>query len=220
MRLRVQLVVSFVLFFILIITAFLASSSVEIGGLFGLLILCDLAWCIYLVLKINKNEIMELDGKFDLFLTENNIQENKRLSFGSKKYVFSFDKNILVVANISSADYKLDIKTVRLGGMSGVELLQDSAVIQTGGFGGAVVGGLVGGVTGAIVGSNLRNNENQCSMLAVRILFSDKMNPVEIVYIVSSPIDKTGKDYINAFSVSQELYATLMAMLEEKQRTT
>jgi hypothetical protein len=156
----------------------------------------------------------ETDAKIEEYAQEKHFTIDKRIVTDSKRILFDFTNQSFICVQINNFS---DIAIKSYSDLIDVELMQDDNVIQKGGFGGALVGGALVGVVGAVAGSNLKKTENQCSMLAVRLIFNDKVNPLYMIKLIESVTDKNSTTYTNAFNTAQELYATFNAILNEKQ---
>lgn len=93
------------------------------------------------------------------------------------------------------------------GGLVSFELYENSAVLQKGGVGRALVGGALFGSTGAIVGAVTRKSQNVVDSLYIRLTLKSGM---EKITFINSPTDRNGLFY----KMSRESADAVMSELE------
>lgn len=156
-------------------------------------------------------------------ITTNNEKINKELE----------DKGFEISKNIYHPNYILRVSTklreiaicyllsgqityVKFEDILECEILENSNNIMKGGVGRAIAGGIIAGGVGAIVGANTRNSQNVINSLQVRIITKNINNALININLInsSSGVSTSGYEYINAMNFSNEIYATLTAIID------
>lgn len=134
------------------------------------------------------------------------------MNFQKYSIKISMESKNIIICNIL-AEKKIYIK---FGDVLECDILEDSNTIFDGGVGRAVVGGVLAGKVGAIVGANTRKSKNVINSLQVRIVTKNISNSLIIIDLIdnSDGIEKSSSEYINAMNFSNEIYATLTAIID------
>lgn len=156
-------------------------------------------------------------------ITSNNEKINKELEDKG----FEISKNIYHPNYILRVSKKIreiaicyllsgQITYVKFEDILECEILENSNTIMKGGVGRAIAGGIIAGGVGAIVGANTRNSQNVINSLQVRIITKNIDNALININLInsSSGVSTSGYEYINAMNFSNEIYATLTAIID------
>ncbi|MHC1740145.1 MAG: SHOCT domain-containing protein [Anaerolineaceae bacterium] len=99
------------------------------------------------------------------------------------------------------------------------KIIEDKSTIVQGGIGRAIVGGLIAGGIGAIVGASTRSSNNVISSLQVQIIIDDLSKPQKIIELITNQTKRDSLLYKNALSFANELYSTLLIIIEKNNPT-
>ncbi|MCL2860001.1 MAG: SHOCT domain-containing protein [Oscillospiraceae bacterium] len=102
------------------------------------------------------------------------------------------------------------------------EIIENSNTIKKGGVGRAIVGGVIAGGVGAIVGASTRKSSNIVNSLQVRIVTSNIEKPLHTIGLITEntkalkgEMTKNNPYYIESMRFANEVYATVMAIINE-----
>ena len=156
------------------------------------------------------------------YITNNNEKINKELEDKG----FEISKNIYHPNYILRVSKKLrkiaicymlsgQITYIKFEDILECEILENSNTIMKGGVGRAIAGGIIAGGVGAIVGANTRSSQNVINSLQVRIITKNIDNALININLInsSSGVSTSEYEYINAMNFSNEIYATLTAII-------
>lgn len=118
------------------------------------------------------------------------------------------NKQIAVARVIGTTFHIISLKSV-----SKYELLEDNAVVASGGTKGAVVGGLLGGAAGALIGSTTGKSASMhCTDMRIRITYENLL--FEDITFIVKPTARYGAEYNDALRVATLALSTIKQIVE------
>ena len=133
------------------------------------------------------------------------MQKNTLLFYGERIYSSMLDtaKDVLI-------QY---LKVIPFKNILNCQLLEDNETVMSSSAGSAFVGGLIGGTTGAIIGSSTASSKGMVNSMQLRIDLKDVTKPCYIVQFIPEPMERSTTQYKNIFKGAQEIYATVLAII-------
>lgn len=91
------------------------------------------------------------------------------------------------------------------------ELLEDDAIVTSGGVGQALIGGLIAGGAGLIAGgiTGKRVQKKRIESLGIRITINNFSSPCVMIPLITKPIKTNSKEYQIAFEEAQKILSVL-----------
>ena len=98
------------------------------------------------------------------------------------------------------------------------ELLEDDAVVTSGGVGQALIGGFAFGGAGMIAGglTGKRVQKKRVESICIKVTINDFSCPCVIIPIVTKPIKTNSKEYQNAFNEAHKILSVLDVISHNK----
>ena len=120
----------------------------------------------------------------------------------------------IVIANLTekfviSLDYQNIVQCV---------VQQDNSTVTESSAGNALTGAILAGTTGAIIGAASHSTKDVCSLLSVRIITNNVLNPSIVISLINNQINRNSSEYQFLLGQANAIYATLTAIIHENNR--
>lgn len=98
------------------------------------------------------------------------------------------------------------------------ELLEDDAVVTSGGVGQALIGGALLGGAGAIAGgvTGKRIAKKRIDSITIKVTLNDFSTPCTLIPLITKPVKSNSKEYQNAFKSAHEILSILDVITHNK----
>ena len=178
---------------------------------------------IKLKLKAEMQLFLPTQNKAWGIVRENDTDKAIQVSFEQYKYTVvavSTKKQNLLIYGIK--DYHLGdssdiiiqwLKVIPFREILNCRFLEDNETVMSGLAGSAFLGGLIGGATGAIIGSSTASSKSMVNSMQIRIDLKDVVKPCYTISLIPSPIERSSPLYKKIFQKAQEIYATILAII-------
>jgi len=136
-------------------------------------------------------------------------------SFRVNDYIIGIDKLQKTIIMYNTNEDK-KITAIPFDSIVECEIMQDSSTILKSGLNRAVVGGMIAGVDGAIIGAMTRKSSDVVYNLSVRIITNNLAHSLYIIEIINTTIQRNTDEYKKKFQQAQDLYSTIVAIINSK----
>lgn len=187
--------------------------------------------------KANKDKVIlsskDIDEKIYEYIDKNNISKDNVIKYTEDfkilgiNYQFHtiilFDSNkrniyVFVYSDDGDLSSRLDKiltpEIIKYDDIIECQLVEDDAVIQSGGVGRAIAGGVIAGSTGAIVGATTRKSKSITSRLEVHVITKDISDSLKTIRVIYESIDKKSDKYNDLYRAATKIYSTIISIID------
>lgn len=174
---------------------------------------------------IQKVSVVQVDKTNRKFRIKGSIDKNGKKT----SLIGGATKGILAVSTMGmsvAAEKALGLGKKKVGSkewhdfddLISYELLEDDAIVTSGGVGQALIGGAIFGGVGAIAGgiTGKRIAKKRVDSITIKVTLNDFSSPCILIPLITKPVKTNSKEYQNAFKNAHEILSILDVITHNK----